>query len=328
MLAALAFRAVADVNVGVEIHAKADFEAPLAASGRWVVAGRLGRCWRPMGVEAGWRPYCSGEWVWTDCGWYWASEEPWAWACYHYGSWMDDPALGWIWIPDIEWSPAWVTWRTGGGYIGWAPCAPAGVVVAPALFAFVQIGHFRDPVLRTRLVFNDPVIIKNTTEIRRVRHESHDLGGGRSQKVTINEGPQPGEVEKATGKKLAAVPIKEAARRTPPPRSVAPAKAPREGASEAKPGGAPKPETPATAAPSRTPVAPGRPGTNAAPAKPVMPEKPLVPEKPQTPPKPESPTRPEPPGRGVAPPGGGVQPSTPSTPPSRPPADKDKMGNG
>src|SRR5579859_2268086 len=73
-------RADLEVNASVQIHAKAEFEAPLAAHGMWVSVGSYGRCWRPVGVAVEWRPYCSGEWVWTDCGWYWSSDEPWAWA--------------------------------------------------------------------------------------------------------------------------------------------------------------------------------------------------------------------------------------------------------
>ena len=71
----------ADLEVGasVQIHAKAEFDAPLAAHGNWVQVGPYGRCWRPARVGLEWRPYCSGEWVWTDCGWYWSADEPWAW---------------------------------------------------------------------------------------------------------------------------------------------------------------------------------------------------------------------------------------------------------
>ncbi len=62
--------------------------------------------------------------VWTDDGWFWDSEEPWAWATYHYGRWTYDPALGWIWVPGYEWAPAWVTWHYGIDVVGWAPLWP------------------------------------------------------------------------------------------------------------------------------------------------------------------------------------------------------------
>jgi len=62
--------------------------------------------------------------VWTVDGWYWESEEPWGWATYHYGRWTYDDYYGWVWIPDLEWGPAWVEWRTGPSCLGWAPLGP------------------------------------------------------------------------------------------------------------------------------------------------------------------------------------------------------------
>jgi hypothetical protein len=80
-------RADLEVSASVSIHAQADFYTPLSAHGAWVEVGSYGRCWRPASIAVDWRPYCNGHWDWTDCGWYWVSEEPWAWACYHYGNW-------------------------------------------------------------------------------------------------------------------------------------------------------------------------------------------------------------------------------------------------
>jgi hypothetical protein len=111
-----------EVSAGISIHATTEFYEPLAPSGTWVEVGSYGRCWHPAGVTLGWRPYCNGNWELTDAGWYWVSDEPWAWACYHYGTWIDDPSLGWCWVPGVEWAPAWVYWRMGGDYIGCGLC--------------------------------------------------------------------------------------------------------------------------------------------------------------------------------------------------------------
>ena len=73
-------RANFEVSAGVSTNAETDFCAPLATEGPWVQVGSYGRCWRPAGVAVGRRPYWSGQWIWTDCGWYWQSDEPWAWA--------------------------------------------------------------------------------------------------------------------------------------------------------------------------------------------------------------------------------------------------------
>lgn len=214
-----------EVSAGVSIHAAADFYVPLSAQGEWVEISGCGRCWRPAHVAVTWQPYCSGHWQWTDCGWYWVSDEPWSWACYHYGCWYYDPVRFWVWVPGVEWAPAWVTWRSGGGYIGWAPLAPARVGVSVAVatpgFVFVTSDRFLDPVQPSVVVVNNTKIISQTTVINNVRRESRSIGGGQSQKVVINEGPGAAMVQQATGRKLEAVPIQQAARHSPPPPSMA-----------------------------------------------------------------------------------------------------------
>jgi len=202
-----------EVSAGVSIHATADFYEPLAPNGAWVEVGSYGRCWHPVGVAVGWRPYCNGNWEWTDAGWYWVSDEPWAWACYHYGTWVDEPGFGWCWVPGVEWAPAWVYWRTGGDHIGWAPCGPAGFVVEPSFFVFVESRHFHERIRPGTVIVNNTTIINNTTEIKNVRRENRQFGG-KSQTVIVNEGPSVAVVEKATGKKFAAVSVREADRRT------------------------------------------------------------------------------------------------------------------
>lgn len=101
------------------------FYEPLAEHGSWVRHPDYDYVFVPSGLDASWRPYQEGRWLWTDdYGWYWDSAEPFAWATYHYGRWGYEPAYGWYWVPGDTWAPAWVTWRTGGGKTGWAPIAP------------------------------------------------------------------------------------------------------------------------------------------------------------------------------------------------------------
>jgi len=187
-----AFRASADLEVSaaVQIHANADFDAPLAPHGAWIEVGSYGRCWRPAGVAVDWRPYCYGHWVWTDCGWYWASDEPWAWACYHYGWWVYDPVAAWVWVPGIEWAPAWVSWRVGGGFIGWAPFAPPGLFFArhsvPSSFVFVEANRFHETLRPSTVIVNNTTIINKTTQITELKRETRSFDGARPQKVVIN----------------------------------------------------------------------------------------------------------------------------------------------
>jgi len=97
-------------------------DADLAANGSWVyVSGFSTWCWRPR-VATGWRPYFNGEWINGPSGaLIWASYEPWGWVPYHYGRWAYDAFNGWVWLPGAGYSPAWVYWMYGSGYVGWAP---------------------------------------------------------------------------------------------------------------------------------------------------------------------------------------------------------------
>jgi hypothetical protein len=219
LLGPLIVRADLEVSGSVNIHATADFYAPLAPAGAWIEVDSYGRCWRPAGVAVDWRPYGCGHWVWTDCGWYWASDEPWAWACYHYGWWVYDPLYMWVWVPGIEWGPAWVSWRVGAGYIGWAPLPPRGVKLAVGApdFVFVSGTRFQEPVRPATLVVNNTTVFKQTAVINNVSRESRNIGGTVPQKVVVNTGPGVEVVQNATGRTIKAEPIREAARQTPVP---------------------------------------------------------------------------------------------------------------
>ena len=182
------------VDVGVAIHTESDFYEPLTPYGRWEVVGSYGRCWIPGRVEADWRPYSDGYWQRTDAGWYWVSDEPWAWATYHYGRWDLSAQFGCYWVPQTQWAPAWVSWHSGGGYIGWAPLYPSDVrVISPRAYVFVEERHFMEPVRRSTVVVNNTTIINKTV---------------------INEAPATIVIEKASGRKVQAVPVQELRHKT------------------------------------------------------------------------------------------------------------------
>jgi hypothetical protein len=88
--------------------------------GRWVFVTGVGWSWRPF-VAVGWRPYYNGYWYNRHGGLTWVSYDPWGWGTYHYGRWAFDPGYGWVWVPGYGYSPAWVYWMYGSGYVGWAP---------------------------------------------------------------------------------------------------------------------------------------------------------------------------------------------------------------
>ena len=101
-----------------------EFYDELSPYGDWMDYPSYGRVWRPR-VEPDFQPYgTNGRWEMTEYGNTWVSDYPWGWAPFHYGRWTFDSYYGWVWIPGYEWGPAWVTWRSGGGYYGWAPLGP------------------------------------------------------------------------------------------------------------------------------------------------------------------------------------------------------------
>ena len=125
------------------------FRPALATYGTWVEDGSYGTVWVPNQSEVGtnFSPYLTaGHWSYTTEGYYWASDYSWGWAPFHYGRWVWSDAYGWEWIPGAVYSPAWVDWRYGGGYIGWGPMYPSyywrsgyavyiGVGATPYVFA-------------------------------------------------------------------------------------------------------------------------------------------------------------------------------------------------
>ncbi|MFB3895404.1 MAG: DUF6600 domain-containing protein [bacterium] len=98
------------------------FYDSLLPYGQWVLMPDNTWAWIPYDMPVDWRPYTLGHWVYTDYGWTWVSDEPWGWACFHYGRWDYDNDYGWAWYPGRVWGPAWVVWRYNDDWIGWAPC--------------------------------------------------------------------------------------------------------------------------------------------------------------------------------------------------------------
>jgi len=122
-------------------------------------------------------------------------------ATYHYGRWVYDSYYGWLWTPGTQWAPAWVSWREGGDYIGWAPLPPGcdfgsqgmtiyadQVIYAPNTFVFVDRRHFCEPIRPSVVIVNQTIVNKtvNITKIQRVNQ------------VVINHGPRVDDLQHVT----------------------------------------------------------------------------------------------------------------------------------
>ena len=153
------------------------FHASLSPHGTWHESASLGRVWHPRVEIAGWHPYTYGHWLYTDVGWTWVSNYEWGAIPYHYGTWALEPELGWVWVPGYVWAPAWVVFRRGPSYVGWAPVPPSYSVgnsfgfddYGADHFVFVRSGHFLAseihhhalPAARTRAIFADTKLIRS-----------------------------------------------------------------------------------------------------------------------------------------------------------------------
>ena len=99
------------------------FHDELSPYGTWQNYPGYGNVW--VCNVAGFSPYnTGGHWAYTRFGWTWVSDYNWGWAPFHYGRWGYDNAFGYFWVPGYTWGPAWVSWRNGGDYYGWAPLSP------------------------------------------------------------------------------------------------------------------------------------------------------------------------------------------------------------
>ena len=190
-------------NAAAEARAEQSIEffyEALDPHGDWLRVEPHGYCWQPRQArDPGWRPYTDGGWVYTDYGWTWRSNEPFGWAVYHYGRWARLPGRGWIWVPNTEWGPAWVSWRRSDDYVGWAPLPPdawsttgfsAAVDsyydIGPGLYNFVRVTDLGEPTYVGRVVAPEQnvTIVNQTVNVTNVTYKTV------KNKVTIvNQGP-------------------------------------------------------------------------------------------------------------------------------------------
>ncbi|EFK55707.1 DUF6600 domain-containing protein [Sphingobacterium spiritivorum] len=172
--------ASAQVRGGVSLDL---FYDELSPYGNWDDDPTYGEVWYP---DAGrdFRPYSSnGYWAMTEYGNTWVSDYPWGWAPFHYGRWVYSNYRGWGWIPGYEWGPAWVDWRSGNGYYGWAPMMPSvnvniniGIgnlwVFLPSRYIFDR--HFHNHYVHDYgRVYNRTTIVHNTYVV----NNNHYYGG-------------------------------------------------------------------------------------------------------------------------------------------------------
>ncbi|RYE55976.1 MAG: hypothetical protein EOP48_09030 [Sphingobacteriales bacterium] len=192
------------------------FYDELSPYGQWIKDPQYGYVWRPDVDQEEFRPYyTNGRWAMTEYGNTWVSNYDWGWAPFHYGRWVYNRYNNWVWIPDTVWGPAWVSWRSGGGYYGWAPLGPSisiginigrgGYRIPDMCWNFIPYNNIyynsypRYYGNRNRIYIQNTVIINNTY-VRNNRTyytgpRAEDIRRATNQRVTVynvNRDSRPG----------------------------------------------------------------------------------------------------------------------------------------
>jgi hypothetical protein len=209
-----------DGQGGAQAASFQSFYDQLGDQGNWVQTDDYGYVFQPNVSDPNWAPYTDGHWVYTDDGWAWVSDEPWGWATYHYGRWANIDGTGWVWVPGYRWAPAWVSWRYGGGYCGWAPLPPESFVgaeygdsvgvgfrfgsdvdvnlnIGPGCYNFVQIGDMGEPNYRGHYLdrSRNYTVINNTRNITNISVFNQGTADARSRFRGVSVGgPQLADV--------------------------------------------------------------------------------------------------------------------------------------
>ncbi len=188
------------------------FYDQLSPYGQWSDYHDYGYVWIPN-ASRNFFPYSTdGHWIMTEYGWTWLSDYPWGWAPFHYGRWDFDNYYGWFWIPGNEWGPAWVTWRRANGFYGWAPMSP-GVNLNLARsggyrdinrWSFVREKDLARSDIQRRYINrrDNEMIFNNSTVINNTYIDN-------SRNATYISGPRADDVQRATGRRINSVPVRD-----------------------------------------------------------------------------------------------------------------------
>ena len=202
------------------------FYDSLSNQGNWIQTDDYGYVWQPNVNDPNWAPYTDGRWVYTDDGWTWDSNESYGWAVYHYGRWANLDGTGWVWVPGYTWAPAWVSWRYGDGYVGWAPLPPdsfAGIDyfgdgydadygfhiggdcddfygIGPALYIFLPIGcvGYHDYHHWYHSRYDNFALINHTTNVTNINVARGGPAAGATFTHVTTGGPKVAQIDAAS----------------------------------------------------------------------------------------------------------------------------------
>lgn len=198
----IAFSSILTINTAkAQVYGQVSldlFYDELSPYGNWDMDPNYGDIWYPN-EGRNFRPYSSnGYWTMTEYGNTWVSNYDWGWAPFHYGRWVYNSYRGWGWIPGYEWGPAWVEWRSGNGYYGWAPMMPRvgvsiGINIPVSAWCFAPVRYIYSPTFHRHAYYGRSNIYNRTTIIHNtyVVNNHHYYGG-----------PARRDIERAIGRRV------------------------------------------------------------------------------------------------------------------------------
>ncbi len=120
--------------------------------GNFFMANGYGYVWQPYGFAnsmLGFDPYSMGAWLFSPgLGYTFASQYPWGWLPYHYGSWAFlGGGIGWAWVPGGGYGNGWYynrfqpTPTVSKPPAGWTAPTPPAVTAAQSVRPTVLVGR-------------------------------------------------------------------------------------------------------------------------------------------------------------------------------------------
>jgi hypothetical protein len=177
--------------------------------GSWRRTPENGYVWFPRTTAANWAPYHNGHWDYIEpWGYTWVDDEPWGFAPFHYGRWVNYEG-SWGWVPAAPraegavyvrpvYAPALVAWVGGphfaigvavvgrDGYgssesVGWFPLGPREVYVPSYRVSrnYVNNVNVSNTTVNTTVVNNyyNTTVVNNNVSVTNVKYVNQSVPG-------------------------------------------------------------------------------------------------------------------------------------------------------
>lgn len=177
--------------------------------GSWRRTPENGYVWFPRTTAANWAPYHNGHWDYIEpWGYTWVDDEPWGFAPFHYGRWVNYEG-SWGWVPAAPraegalyvrpvYAPALVAWVGGphfaigvavggrdgygsGGSVGWFPLGPREVYVPSYRVSrnYVNNVNVSNTTVNTTVVNNyyNTTVVNNNVSVTNVKYVNQSVPG-------------------------------------------------------------------------------------------------------------------------------------------------------